>query len=75
MDSKLKVRENFARRWAKRLELILVKSRDHRWSIDNHLGFMLITYDNTILAGEKYDLTLDEVYTELEKYEKKKRSE
>jgi len=57
-----KVKEDFYRRWAKRLGLFLKKSRPKRLHIDNQSGYMLIDpYINTICCGEEFDLNLEQV--------------
>lgn len=67
-----KVRENYLRRMAKRQGLELQKSKARKWSIDNHQGYRIIDPTvNRIEAGEKYNLTLDEVERYLTKNEKK----
>ena len=68
-----KVRENFSRRRAARLGLMLKKSRGKRWSVDNHLGYMLVNFDNSIEAGEKFDLTIEQVEALLDVHEKQMR--
>ena len=50
-----------ARRAAKHVGLLAVKSR-FALSIDNRGGFRLLDpYNNRIVAGEKFDLTAEEV--------------
>ena len=57
-----KVRENRLRRWAKRLGYSVHKDRARSWSIDNLGGYRLVyVYTNTIEAGEKFNLSLDDV--------------
>lgn len=57
-----KVRENFCRRQAKRLGLFLRKSRAKKTNIDDWGGYMIIDpFFNTIIAGEKFNLSLEEV--------------
>lgn len=68
-----KVRENFSRRRADRLGLMLKKSRGKRWSVDNHLGYMLVNFNSFIEAGEKFDLTLAQVEALLNEREKEMR--
>jgi hypothetical protein len=68
-----KVREIKLRRWATRLGLALHKSRARRWSVDNFQGYMIVDpYINTIVAGHRFDLTLDEVEAFLKSDEKEK---
>lgn len=68
-----KVRENFSRRRAARLGLMLKKSRAKRWGVNNQGGYTLITFDNIIHAGEKYDLTIEQVEALLDVHEKQMR--
>lgn len=56
-----KVSENYCRRWAKRLGLILRKSYARRWSIDNQRGYNLITFNGIHFAGQRFELTLEQV--------------
>ena len=65
-----KVRENYHRRQARRLGLTLQKSRARKWRIDNELQYRIIdTKTNHILAGEKYDVPLDQINMILIDYE------
>ena len=51
-----------ARRAAKRVGLIALKSRRRRGTIDNLGGFQLIEpRSNKIVAGERLDLTVEDV--------------
>jgi len=57
-----KVRENYYRRWAKRLGLELQKSRGKKWSVDNQGGYRI--YDPiapNVILGTRWELDLDEV--------------
>ena len=57
-----KTRENYYRRWAKRLGLELKKSRGKKWSVDNQGGYMI--YDPlqpNVILGTRWELTLDDV--------------
>lgn len=66
-----KVRENYCRRWAKRLGLSLNKSRAKKPSIDNLGGYMLVNLKtNSIEWGEKYNLELAGVEKILAVHEK-----
>lgn len=57
-----KVRENKARRWARRHGMQLRKSRAQRLSIDNFGGYMLVDAGlNLIVKGDRFSLTLDAV--------------
>lgn len=69
-DATYKTRENFSRRWAKRLGLFLQKSRAKLPSIDNLGGYRLIDTNDTIIDGEKFDLDLDQVEVILAEQEK-----
>ena len=54
--------EQKARRDAKRAGLIATKSRRRKGTIDNHGRFMLLDPDrNWIVAGEKFDLTPEQI--------------
>jgi len=62
MDKQEKVRENKARRHAWRQGLIISKSRAWNWSYDNQLGYMIINANfNYVVAGGRFDLTLEDV--------------
>jgi hypothetical protein len=66
-----KVKEDFYRRWAKRLGLFHKKSRAKRLHIDNQRGYMLIDpYINSICCGEEFDLNLEQVEALLADHEK-----
>lgn len=57
-----KAREVKLRRWATRLGYALHKDRARLWSIDHHGGYRLASvHTNTIEAGERFDLTLDDI--------------
>ena len=57
-----KVRENAARRWAKRHDVMLRKSRAKRLSLDNLGGYMLVDmYANAVVDGARFDLSLADV--------------
>ncbi len=71
MDAKEKIRENYYRRMAKRLHLELKKSRAKKWSLDNLRGYAILDpHFNTIVAGENYDMSLDQVAEFLEEAER-----
>ena len=74
MDVQEKVRENAARRHAKRLGLELVKSRARLRHVDDHQGYQIQDPGVGILAGDKFALTLKELETYLNKYEHRLRS-
>ena len=66
------VEENRLRRQAKRLGLIIKKSRGKKWKYDNQLGYMILDIQyNAVIAGDKFDLTFDEVEEWLNDYEEK----
>jgi hypothetical protein len=53
--------ENYYRRLAKRLNLILEKSRARNWGIDNKQGWRIKDpKGNVIIAGHKWDLSIEE---------------
>ena len=69
-DLSEKVRENKLRRWAKRLGLKLVKSRAFKIHLDNFGNFQIIDANwNRVLAGSRYELSLDDVENFLTQYE------
>jgi hypothetical protein len=58
----IKRREDRLRRFARRQGLALRKSRVRRPHLDDHGGYRIIDADrNYIVAGEKFNLTLDDV--------------
>ena len=63
-----KVRENKVRRQATRLGFMLQKSRAKKWSLNNHMGYRLVDFNNYIVLGEKYDANLDEIIAYLKGY-------
>jgi hypothetical protein len=73
MNNDEKVRENLSRRHAKRLDLVLIKSRARRWSVNNRQGYQIIDTHNRILVGEKLDLDLAQVEKFLDSHEAKAR--
>lgn len=69
-----KSREIKLRRWATRLGLTLHKSKKRNWTIDDYGGYMIVDpYFNRIEAGQKFDLTLDEVESFLREDEAEKK--
>ena len=53
--------ENFYRRQASRLNLVLEKSRARKWGIDNRQGWRITDPKNhTIIAGLRWDLSIEE---------------
>jgi hypothetical protein len=70
-----KTYENYHRRQAKRLDLLLEKSYARKWYVNNQQGWRIIDPStNTILAGEKYELTIEEAAKFLDEYEAKLKS-
>jgi hypothetical protein len=56
------VSESSARRAAKRVGLLARKSQWRKNSVDNRGGFMILDpWRNVIVAGEKFDLSADDV--------------
>lgn len=65
-----KVYENRLRRKAARLGLALRKSRARRLYLNNQGGYRIVDpYHNFIVAGERFDLSLEEVEAFLDDYE------
>ena len=61
-DGSEAAREARARRAAKRRGLRLHRSRRRLGSIDNPGGFQIVnSYYNFVVAGERFDMTLDDV--------------
>ena len=59
---KEKTRENRLRRLAKRQNLYLKKSRVKHTNVDDWGGYMIVDLNgNFVVAGERFNLTLDEV--------------
>ena len=56
-----KVRENYYRRQAKRLNLELKRSRGKKWGYKNQLGYQVIEPNGDIMHGKNYELTIEEV--------------
>lgn len=63
-----KARESRLRRRAKRLGLTLRKSRARRLTLDDR-GLYRVVKEGWIVAGEKFDLTLDDVEALLDRLE------
>lgn len=62
-----KANENYYRRLAKRVNLLLEKSRARKWAINNRQGWRILDpQNNLIIAGQKWDLTIDEAAEVLE---------
>lgn len=64
-DTTDKVRENRARRWAKRLGCRLIRSRARLLHINNRGLYQLIDDRNIVIAGESFDCSLDDIEKEL----------
>jgi hypothetical protein len=65
-----KVYENRLRRKAARLGLALRKSRARRLHLNDRGGYRIVDpYHNFIVAGERFDLSLEEVEAFLDDYE------
>jgi len=69
IDARQKVREDRLRRWAKRLGLQFHKSRARHWSIDDNGGYRLVTANGVLVAGETFDLDIEQVEERLAEYE------
>lgn len=66
-----KILENLLRRQAKRLGLALRKSRAKRIHLDNFGEYGIIDpYENFVVAGSRFDLSLEDVKDFLDEYEK-----
>jgi len=69
-----KAHENFLRDKARRLGLLLQKSRARYWSIDDQGEWMVLDPNtNIIISGEKFSLTVEDVEKFLDGYEEKLR--
>ena len=55
-----KVRENYYRRQAKRLNLVLIRSRGKKWSYKNQLGYQIIEPNGDIIHGKNFELSIEE---------------
>jgi hypothetical protein len=53
--------ESRARRAARRLGFSARKSTLHRDSVDNYGEFMIVDEHNCIVAGQRYDMTAEQV--------------
>ena len=58
---KEKTRENRARRQLARLGYQLRKDRARNYSVDNQGGYMIVNLNNVLEAGERFDLSLEDV--------------
>jgi hypothetical protein len=68
-----KVKANYLRRQAKRLDITLEKSKGKKWSHENQKGWRILQ-DNRIVLGEKFELNLQDVENYLDNLEKELRS-
>jgi hypothetical protein len=59
---------------AKRLNLELIKSKAKRHTEDDHQQYRIVDLNNTILAGENFDMSLDDVEKFLQEYESRQPS-
>jgi hypothetical protein len=55
---------------AKRLNLVLIKSKAKRRTEDDHQQYRIVDINNVIQAGEKFDISLDEVEKFLQERER-----
>ena len=75
MDNQEKVKENYLRRAATRQGFILKKSKAKKWNVDNYQGWQIVDAQrNIIVAGEKFDMTLESVESFLSDEEKHHKS-
>jgi hypothetical protein len=69
-NSKEAVRTARLRRWAARLGLRMTKSRGRRFHANDYGEFMLADTDaNTVVAGARYDMSLDDIEAHLGAHE------
>ena len=69
-----KVRENYYRRLAKRLNLELKRSRGKKWSYKNQLGYQIVDPNGEIIGGKNYELTIEDAAQFLDELEAKLKS-
>jgi hypothetical protein len=69
-----KTHENYYRRQAKRLDLSLEKSHGRKWRVTNQQGWRIVDNSGYVLAGEKWELTIEEVVKFLDGYEERLKS-
>ena len=65
-------KERYQRRRARKLGFLLRKSRVKTTHLDNQGGYLIMDFDDRIRAGEKFDLTLEDVTKFLDGMEEKK---
>jgi hypothetical protein len=62
MPNPEKAREQRVRNAVERQGYVLRKDRARSWNVDHYGGFMIIDpYLNAVIAGERFDLDLDDV--------------
>jgi hypothetical protein len=61
-----KAMENYYRRWAKRLGVKIRKSRAKKKSVWNQGWWQIVDEDSKVQAGEKFDLSMQDVDMYLE---------
>ena len=59
---------------AKRLNLEVIKSKAKKWMPDDHQQYRIVDINNVILAGEYFDVSLDDVEKFLKEYESRQPS-
>jgi hypothetical protein len=69
-----KTYENYRRRQAKRLNLLLEKSYARKWYVKNQQGWRIVDISGNVLLGKKYELTIEEAAKFLDEYEVKLKS-
>ena len=67
-------REDELTEMAKRHNLTLIRSKAKTRSEDDHQQYRIVDINNVVLAGEKFDMSLDEVEKFLKEYESKPES-
>ena len=70
----LSKREQELNDMAKRLGLVLIKSKAKKNLPDDHQQYRIVDVSNVIQAGEKFDLSLDEVEKFLQERESQRQS-
>ena len=69
-----KDREEQLNERAKRLNLVLIKSKAKKRSEDDHQQYRIVDISNVIQAGEKFDMSLEDVEKLLEERESRQPS-
>lgn len=70
----LSKREQELNDMAKRLGLVLIKSKSKKKLPDDHQQYRIVDVSNVIQAGEKFDMSLDDVERFLKERESKLQS-